>query len=101
MNFLERITASLHNGTPDQVPFAPYDNLVPRGSFERALRNRGMGLCKRIGTISASMPNVVIEYRNDGDTTLTIYHTPEGDVPPAPKGGWAESTTPSLWNLRG
>jgi hypothetical protein len=80
MNFLERILATLHNENHDQVPFAPYDNLVPRGSFERELRNRGMGLCKRIGTISASMPNVVVEQRVDADTDLTIYHTPEGDV---------------------
>lgn len=80
MNFLERINATLHNEMPDQVPFAPYDNLVPRGSFERELRNRGMGLCKRISTLSASMPHVFIEHRVDGDTDLTIYHTPEGDV---------------------
>jgi hypothetical protein len=87
MNFLERIHATLHNGIPDQVPFAPYDNLVPRGSFERELRNRGMGVCKRISTISASMPNVSIEQRVDGDTTLSIYHTPEGDVCTRSKGG--------------
>lgn len=80
MNFLERINATLHNEIPDQVPFAPYDNLVPRGSFERELRNRGMGLCKRISTILASMPNVSIEERVDGDTILKIYHTPAGDV---------------------
>jgi hypothetical protein len=86
MNFLERINATLHNEIPDQVPFAPYDNLVPRGSFERELRNRGMGLCKRISTITASMPNVSIEQRVDGDTTLTIYHTPEGKVQTRSKG---------------
>jgi hypothetical protein len=80
MNFQERMHACLHQGMPDQVPFAPYDNLVPRGSFERELRNRGMGVCRRIATISASMPNVTIESRTDGDTQLTIYHTPEGDV---------------------
>jgi len=87
MNFLERINAILHNEIPDQVPFAPYDNLVPRGSFERELRNRGMGLCKRISTIEASMPNVTIEQRIDGDTNLTIYHTPEGDVHTRSKSG--------------
>jgi hypothetical protein len=80
MNFLERINAILHNKIPDQVPFASYDNLMPRGSFERELRNRGMGLCTRISTIGASMPNVTIEQRIDGDCNLTIYHTPEGDV---------------------
>src|SRR5574342_198948 len=87
MNFLERINATLHDEIPDQVPFAPYDNLVPRGSFERELRNRGMGLCKRITTLSASMPDVSIEQRVDGDATLTIYHTPEGDVHTRSKAG--------------
>ena len=87
MNFLERINASLHNGIPDQVPFAPYDNLIPRGSFERELRNRGMGLCKRISTISSSMPNVFIEERMDGDTKLIRYHTPVGDVQTRIRGG--------------
>ena len=87
MNFLERIHATLHNEMPDRVPFAPYDNLVPRGSFERELRNRGMGLCKRISTIVASMPNVTIEQRVDGDANLIIYHTPEGDVRTRVKAG--------------
>lgn len=80
MDFLTRIQAVLHHGEPDQVPFAPYDNLVPRGDFERMLRNRGMGLCVRVSTVWAEMPNVSIERRTEGDTVLTIYHTPEGDV---------------------
>lgn len=80
MNFLERINATLHNEIPDRVPLGSYDNLIPRGAFERELRNRGMGLCKRISTISTSMPNVSVEQRQDGEATLTIYHTPVGDV---------------------
>ena len=44
MNVLERINAVLHGERPDRVPYVPYDNLVPRGDFERELRNRGMGL---------------------------------------------------------
>ena len=80
MNFLNRINAILHGKPADQIPFAPYDNLVPRGSFERQLRNRGMGLCKRISTISWSMPNVTVEQRQEEDCLLTIYHTPVGDV---------------------
>jgi hypothetical protein len=80
MDFLSRINAALHHQEPDQVPFAPYDNLIPRGDFERALRNRGMGLCLRRSTIWPEIQNVSVETRNEGDTTLTIYHTPEGDV---------------------
>ena len=80
MDFLTRINAVLHHGEPDQVPFAPYDNLVPRGDFERALRNRGMGLCVRRTTVWAEMPNVTVEKRSEGDTVVTVYRTPEGDV---------------------
>ena len=80
MDFLSRINAVLHHQTPDQVPFAPYDNLVPRGDFERELRNRGMGLCLRRSTIWPEVKDVSVETRTEGDTILTIYHTPEGDV---------------------
>lgn len=80
MNFSDRIQAVLHDQPPDIIPFAPYDNLVPRGEFERTLRNRGMGMCSRISTLYASMPNVSVEYKTVDDTLLTIYHTPEGDI---------------------
>ena len=80
MDFLTRINAVLHGEPPDQVPFAPYDNLMPRGEFSRELRNRGMGLCLRPSTVWSEMPNVSVETRTEGDCQITIYHTPEGDV---------------------
>jgi hypothetical protein len=80
MDFLTRINAVLNRGQPDQVPFAPYDNLIPRGSFEREMRNRGMGLCQRLSTIWSEMKDVSVERRQEVDTILTIYHTPDGKV---------------------
>ena len=80
MDFLTRINAVLHHQPPDQVPFAPYDNLMPRGDFVRELRNRGMGLCLRRSTIWPEMPHVSLEIRTEGDTMVTTYHTPVGDV---------------------
>ena len=41
MNFLERINAVLRYQQADTIPFAPYDNLIPRGDFAREMRNRG------------------------------------------------------------
>ncbi|MGA3327378.1 MAG: hypothetical protein ABSF45_23185, partial [Terriglobia bacterium] len=68
MDFLSRINAVLHHQNPDQVPFAPYDNLVPRGEFARNLENRGMGLCYRRSTVFAEMPHVTVETRaQDGN----------------------------------
>ena len=40
MDFFTRINAVLDGEQPDQVPFAPYDELVPRGRFSRLMRNR-------------------------------------------------------------
>jgi hypothetical protein len=81
MNFLERMNAVLHLQNPDQVPYAPYHNLVPRGDFERELGERGMGLLVRLsGRIWSETPNVEIETRTEANVVTTTYHTPEGDV---------------------
>lgn len=80
MDFRTRINAVLHQETPDQIPFVPYDNLVPRGDFERMLRNRGMGLCLRRSTIWEETPHVSVETKNEGDIAVRIYHTPKGDL---------------------
>ena len=61
MTFLERINAVLHGRTPDRVPFAPYDNLIPRGEFEREIRNRGAGLLVRSRPVRSMQPNVRVE----------------------------------------
>lgn len=87
MDFGERLSAVLHHGQPDQIPFAPYDNLVPRGEFERELAAKGMGLLHRhSGCIWSEMPNVETETKTYGSTVTTIYHTPVGDV-------WTSSRT--------
>jgi hypothetical protein len=81
MNFLERMNAVLHHEDPDQVPYAPYHNLVPRGDFERELGSRGMGLLVRLrGRVWTETPNVEIETKTEGNAVTTTYHTPEGDV---------------------
>jgi len=80
VNFRECIDAVLHGGEPDRVPYAPYDNLVPRGDFERELRNRGMGLCLRRGGIWSETPGVDVEHKTEGVLAYAIYHTPKGEV---------------------
>jgi hypothetical protein len=80
MNFLERINTVLHRQKPDKIPFAPYDNLIPRGDFEREMRNRGMGLCARRSSIRSTTPDVWVESHTNGDIIENIYHTPVGDV---------------------
>jgi hypothetical protein len=80
MNFRERMSAVLRRQTPDQVPYAFYDHLIPRGDLELELRTRGAGLCLRRSVIWSECPNVDVEIKAERDITTTIYHTPEGDV---------------------
>jgi hypothetical protein len=80
MEFYDRLNAVLHHQAPDKVPFAPYDNLVPRGGFGRELRNKGMGLLSRRSVVWSECPNVRTEIATQADITTTIYHTPEGSV---------------------
>jgi hypothetical protein len=80
MNFLARINAVLHHQKPDKVPFAPSENLIPRGDFEREMRNRGMGLYAKRATYWSETPNVRVESKRQVDGFLTIYHTPVGSV---------------------
>jgi len=80
MTFRDRMNAVLHHQEPDRVPLAPYDDLVPRGSFERELRNRGMGLCLRRRWVWPETPNVRVEITTEGDVRKTTYHTPVGSV---------------------
>jgi hypothetical protein len=80
MNFSERINAVLHHLDPDQVPFAPYSESFPSGEFERLLRNRGMGLVVRKPTVWAATPHVPVEKKAEGNLSVTVYHTPKGDV---------------------
>ena len=80
MRFLGRVNAVLHRQKPDKVPFAPSENMVPRGDFEREMRNRGMGLYAKRATYWSETPNVGIESKRQADTSLTVYNTPVGSV---------------------
>lgn len=85
MDIKQRIEAVLHGGQPDRVPYVPYDNLVPRGDFERELRNRGMGLCLRRSGIWSELRGVEVQHKTEGDMAYTIYRTPKGSVRTARK----------------
>lgn len=111
MNFLNRMNAVLCHQKPDQVPFAAYSMLFPRGDFEREMRNRGMGLwmsMQECSTIVSAQPNVCIEKRERGDLTSTIYRTPVGDVSievathldRGVGGSWLSESTGGSWQTK-
>jgi uroporphyrinogen-III decarboxylase len=80
MEARERVKTVLAGGLPDRIPWLIYSDHLPRGSFEREMRNMGLGLDVRCSVYKASMPNVRIEVSVKGDYEYRIYHTPRGDV---------------------
>ena len=84
-SFRERVMAVLRRKSVDLIPFAPYDNLVPRGTVERMLRNRGMGLCHRCPLYWDERPGVRVERWSEGGVEHIVYKTPVGEVSKAVK----------------
>jgi len=80
MNNRERIEAILGGGIPDRIPFLPFSELIPRGSYEREMRARGMGFIVHGASLWSEMPSVEVSQRTrDGEATAT-YRTPVGEV---------------------
>lgn len=109
MNFLDRINAVLNHERPDRVPFAFYSKLLPRGDFEREIRNRGVGLVvERCSTVFSKQPNVSIEGKEEEHLSTRIYHTPLGDVSTKllthlrgdVGGWWLSETTGGSWQKK-
>ncbi|MEM2740119.1 MAG: uroporphyrinogen decarboxylase family protein [Candidatus Bathyarchaeia archaeon] len=78
MDIYSRVICVLGGGIPDHLPMLIYSNHLPRGRFEREVRNMGLGLDVRCSVYKAYMPNVRIEERRIGDYVYTVYHTPRG-----------------------
>lgn len=80
MDVSERVRKVLRGEMPDRVPWLIYSNHLPRGSFERRMRDMGLGLDVRCSVYRAYTPNVKVETRTVGDYVYTIYRTPVGEV---------------------
>jgi len=80
MNTRERILAVINGNKPDRIPFYSISGLFPRGSFERELRNNGMGLIVGGNPIVTEIPHVstIISKSKYGEEVK--YHTPVGDI---------------------
>lgn len=80
-----RVMAALHNEIPDKIPFTSYENMVPRCTIERELRNRGLCIVKRIPSYKILHPNVTVKTygftdEKGRDVVRTVYTTPHGDL---------------------
>ncbi len=81
----KRIMDALHGGCPKPAPFTIYDSHLPRCSVERELRNRGLGLVRRIASYATYQPNVKVTSNSFIDDrgrhmVRTTYSTPHGDL---------------------
>ncbi|MEM2936408.1 MAG: uroporphyrinogen decarboxylase family protein [Candidatus Bathyarchaeia archaeon] len=80
MDIAERVWTVLKGEMPDRVPWLIYSNHLPRGSFERRMRDKGLGLDVRCGVYKVYTPNVKVETRTVEDYVYAIYRTPLGEV---------------------
>jgi len=103
MNIRERMNAVFNCQKPDKVPFysfyGPNTQLIPSGSFERKIRNRGLGLLTIASPISSEMPNISTTTRKTDISEETTYHTPIGDVSTESYGKTNRITSP-LWPVK-
>ena len=76
----ERMWAVLNGGIPDQIPFMPFAELIPRGETERKLRENGMGLVIHYSSVEEARPNVMSCRHTEGNRIITTYITPAGRI---------------------
>jgi len=79
-----RVELALHKKLSSRVPFTVYDSMVPQCSAERAMRNRGLCILKRMGVFAAHSPNVKVRsevyWQSGRQMTRTRYETPAGNL---------------------
>ncbi len=80
MNTRERAISVYRGEEPDRIPWLIYDGLCPRGSMDRQLRNKGLGLKVSAPVFREEMPHVRVEAKTLGDIVYKAYHTPLGDL---------------------
>lgn len=80
MNVRERVFTVLEGDMPDRIPQLTYSNFLPRGTFERKLRNMGLGFDMRCSVHRSETPNVRRETNTVGDLEHNRIITPMGTL---------------------
>ena len=80
MNVRERVLATLSWMEVDYVPWVVKANHLPRGEWERELRNKGLGFSLPASVYNVSMPNVAVSRVVKGDYFFRVYETPVGSL---------------------
>ncbi|NIM45735.1 MAG: hypothetical protein GTO54_08975, partial [Nitrososphaeria archaeon] len=93
MNIRENVMAVLRREPPERIPWLTYDipyPMLPRGTWERELRNKGLGVIGLMGfypcgdAYTAETANVEMEQKpsveRDHTIVTTTFRTPVGSV---------------------
>ncbi len=80
MNVRDRVQAVLNGRTPDRIPQLIYSGHLPRGSFERRMRNLGLGLDIRCRVHRTETPHVKTESKKVGTYSHIETSTPVGTL---------------------
>jgi hypothetical protein len=85
MSIRSDILLALRGRTPERVPWNIHHDLLPQGTMERALRERGLGIIeKSVAPYRAASSRVAIEERtaweNGSKAIYQSYRTPVGEL---------------------
>lgn len=85
MTIKQDILAGLHGNSPQRVPWNIHHVLLQRGTFEREMRNAGLGVVqKSVSAYQSVAPHVSVEeqqaWENGAKAFYITHHTPLGDL---------------------
>ncbi len=84
MNINKQINDVLHKKKPEKIPFTIYPHMIPLGSKERLLREKGLGYAWRVPVIDWEHPNCkkeTLTYNKDNtEFNKVTWKTPVGEV---------------------
>jgi uroporphyrinogen-III decarboxylase len=93
----DRVHKTLKGEMPDRIPQIIYSAFLHKGSFERKIRNMGLGLDVRCNTHRAFRPNVKVENRIDENFNYTVESTPLGSLSGKSRINLNNGTISSSW----
>ena len=77
----ERIISALTWNELDYIPWVVKSNHLPRGYWERILRNKGLGISHHERVFKVILPpDIPYEYKYMGDFLIRTYITPIGNI---------------------
>jgi len=80
----ERILSVFRRKTPDRIPLGAYSFLLPRGTTEREVREKGCGIVHFERVYATEIKNVEISikeiWEDGGKVTIRTYRTPIGSL---------------------